>query len=367
MRTIIHLIFRFDIGGLEKVMADTINHTPEYRHIVVSLTSATKESTSLINHPLTVLELNKKDGNDLTVWKKLYHIFLKYKPDILHSYNLSTLEYHVLACFMRISKRIHSEHGRDFSDPQGLNRKHRFLRQIVSPFVHYWVPVSCDIEEWLVKYIKVNPMKVILIHNGIDTDCYKKVKINKSDVLGQYAKKNAIVIGSIGRLDPVKNHKKLIDAFYTIICQEESVDNNYILAIIGDGPLKQDLINQINKLGISDKVWLPGARYNIIELMNAFDIFCLPSLAEGIPITILEAMSTEKPIIATEVGGLPEIIDEGEGILIPPNDHLSLVNGITSLIKSEETRMKLGQKARKKVIENFSLKNMIIRYKKIYK
>jgi len=150
---VVHLIFQLDVGGLERVMLNCIKHMQHherFRHVVISLTNATPFAQSGLLEPIEIFELHKKAGNDLSLHVKLFKLFQQIKPAILHSYNLATIEYHPVAWLAGVKGHIHAEHGRDISDPQGLNPKHKWLRKLMSPFIHQFVPVSKDLEQWLI-------------------------------------------------------------------------------------------------------------------------------------------------------------------------------------------------------------------------
>ncbi len=362
---IVHLIFRFDVGGLEKVMIDTINSLPEYEHVIISLTEANTKSSDMLDRPVRIFELHKKPSKDFSIWIKLFELLRQIKPAILHSYNLATLEYQVLGFVLRVPVRIHAEHGRDASDPQGLNPKYRLLRKLVSPFVHHWIPVSHDLAVWLSDLIGIPKRKIQLIYNGIDTTFFSPADRDRN-ILEGFASDQDIVIGTIGRIDPVKNQSIIIEA-YQLICQmNPGIKASLKFAIIGSGPLTQQLDAAIHDAGLKDKIWLPGARYRIRELLSAMDIFILPSIAEGIPMTLLEAMSMEKPVVASKVGGIPEILDEHTGIMVEPRNATQLANAILRVIEDQEATRKMQNAARKKVIDRFSLRNMIDQYSSIY-
>lgn len=169
--TVLHLIHRFDIGGLESVMVNLINSLPEnqFNHIIVTLTTANPSMVATLKEKnIPVIELNKAKGNDIRIHYRLWQLFIKHKPDIVHSYNLATLEYQFIAFLAGIKKRIHAEHGRDIYDLDGSNKKYQLLRRAINPFIHKWIPVSAELATWLVNTVKIPNSKVQLIYNGID-------------------------------------------------------------------------------------------------------------------------------------------------------------------------------------------------------
>ena len=365
---ILHLIYRFDIGGLEQVMIDTINRTHnQFDHLIITLTTANPNTVARLEHSIEVIELNKGDGNDLSLYHRLWQLFRSYRPRVLHSYNLPTLEYQFIAFLARIPLRIHAEHGRDISDPTGTNRKYRLLRQVINPFIHHWIAVSHDLTTWLTDCIGISARKAHLIHNGIDIDKFSPQPGQQVEQrLEGFASRQQLVIGTIGRLDSIKNHQLLVEVCASLKKTHPELINRLVFAIIGNGDQFHPLQQQIDSLKLNHHVWLPGARYQIPELIKQFDIFVLPSIAEGIPMTLLEAMASEKPVIATAVGGIPEVINDKTGILIPSGDSQALKDALLLLINDSDQRTALAKAARRHIKQYFSQPVMIARYRSLY-
>lgn len=206
--------------------------------------------------------------------------------------------------------------------------------------------------------------RVVCIRNGIDlekkpvqTDRWLTRKELGVDV-------ETCLIGTIGRLTPVKGLSYLLQAVSILLRQRANVR----LLIVGDGVIRKDLEAQARHLGISENVVFLGHREDTLELMQALDIFVLPSLSEGIPMALLEAMATSRAVVASRVGGIPEIVDDGvEGILVEPMDVTRLAESCLRLIDSPETAMKMGELARKKVVQEFSATAMADRVAGLYK
>ncbi len=348
-------------------MAETVNSLSEFTHIIIVLTEINKESKKLLNKNIEVIALSKKEGNGFYLWGKLFKLFFQIKPDILHSYNLPTLEYQLLGFLTRIPVRIHAEHGRYASDPEGTNKKYRLLRRIIDPFIHYWIPVSADLSEWLEYFISIPKEKIRLIYNGVDTDHFTPLEVDKNTLrLEGFATHQDIVLGTVGRLDPVKNQKILIETYNILVKKKPILIGHLKVVIIGSGPLEDELFQLINIQKLENEIWLPGARYNIRELLNSIDIFLLPSIAEGIPMTLLEAMSMKKPVIASAVGGIPEVLGNSAGVIVKPNDAEALAKSIMTQLENIKKCKEMGGKARKHIISNFSLTAMIEQYSKLY-
>ncbi len=200
---ICHLVYSFEVGGLERVIANCIGalDSNKYRHTIIALTNV-GEFFSEINGNVESYSLQKKEGNDFGTHLKLYKILKKIKPDVLHSYNLSTIEYQWVAFFTRIKLRVHAEHGRDSYDMLGDVKKYQMLRRVMSPFIDYFVSVSEDLHGWLKNEVNISEKKLSLITNGIDTDYYQPFDQNNNEF---NAFENKFIFGHVSRLHPIKN------------------------------------------------------------------------------------------------------------------------------------------------------------------
>jgi sugar transferase (PEP-CTERM/EpsH1 system associated) len=349
---IAHLIYRLDIGGLERVMLNCINQMQDadFKHIIISLTDANHFAQNEHNH-VEVFSLGKKEGSDLGIHCKLYKLLKQIKPTILHTYNLPTIEYHPIAWLAGVKGHIHAEHGRDIGDPQGLNKKHNVLRKLMSYFIQRYVCVSDDLYIWLINVVGIAKKKALLIQNGINTEHFNLAKTA--------SKKLRFSI--VARISPVKDHQNLLNAFVLL---KQQLDNESMpnLAIVGDGEqrVQLELFCQKNNL---DSVVFLGARDDIDQILANTDVFVLSSIAEGIPMTILEAMSAKTPIVATRVGGIPEVISDGvEGYLVEKSNSSALAQALMKYIKQPVLINEHGRNAREKVLNDFNEKKMVQAY-----
>jgi glycosyltransferase involved in cell wall biosynthesis len=248
-----------------------------------------------------------------------------------------------------------------FSEHNVYNRRRSSkIFKILDTFIYsrYYkiICVSKQVEitllEWLPKYKK----KTIVISNAVAVDDLSNwYTIKKYDIL------------FVGRLTKAKGVDVLLKAINIL---KEKYQKRLKVIIVGDGYLKEELKNLVVELGIDEEVKFLGARRDIARLMKITRLFVLPSRWEGLPLTILEAMSNRMSIIATKVGGIPEVIENGkEGILISPEDPEALARAISELLKDEALRMELGKNAYKKVKENYSIevytKNILDLYKSL--
>jgi sugar transferase (PEP-CTERM/EpsH1 system associated) len=357
MPTIVHLIYRLDIGGLERVMLNCINQMQgeNFKHVIISLTDANNFSQDKSNF-IEVYCLDKREGSDLGIHFKLFKLLRKIKPAILHTYNLATIEYHPISWLAGVKGHIHAEHGRDIGDPQGLNKKHNFLRKVMVSFIQCYVSVSNDLHQWLINSVGIPPSKALLIQNGINTE-----RFNLAKTMSQQLR-----FAIVARITPVKDHLNLLHAF-TLLKEALDAEKMPALVIVGEGEQRTQLESYCQEHNL-DTVSFLGARDDIANILSQTDVFVLSSIAEGIPMTILEAMSAKTPIVATRVGGIPEVVEHAkEGFLVEKSNSADLAQGLLRYINQPELILEHGNNARDKVLKKFNERHMVQAYLEQYK
>jgi len=358
------IIHSLNPGGLENGIINLVNNMDDFKfeNTICCLTQG-GDFEKRLNKNIKVSKMFKKPGNDYQLYIKLIKYLKEIKPTIVHTRNWAGMDGIIAAKMARVPIIIHGEHGFEITDLISQNKKRKFIRKLVlSTIVDKIVTVSKNLKNRLINEIKIKPEKIIHIPNGVDTNkfnIYKKEFTRKKFGF----KKEDFIIGIVARLDPIKNHKILISAFKEIVKNYPQTK----LIIVGDGPLREELKEKSYQLGINNKVIFMGERNDVPEILKTFDVFVLPSLNEGMSNTILEAMATGIPVIASNVGGNPELVIDGEtGFLFPTNDVESLVQKIKTYILYPELKQKHGYNARKRVEEEFSLDQMVRRYEELY-
>ncbi len=356
-----HIIFRFDYGGLENGVVNIINGLSgdDQHHTVIALTEAT-EFADRLRGGITVHSLGKKPGKDLAVYVRLFKLLRKLKPDIVHTRNMGTMDCAFVAFLARVPIRIHGEHGWDVFDPDGTNRKYRWMRRILHRFVHRIVTVSDDLLRWLVDVVGIPEAKIEHICNGVDTERFKP---RESDG----AKDAAVVVGSVTRFSAIKDPLNLVEAFVSVQANAGLSDVPSRLLMIGGGELHENAVASLRDAGLLHVSSLPGSRDDIPQQLRSMDIFVLGSLREGISNTVLEAMASGLPVIASDTGGNPELIeDEVNGVLVPPGDRAALAAAVTQYIRDPDRRARHGSASRDRVVSLFSIATMVDRYRQLY-
>jgi glycosyltransferase involved in cell wall biosynthesis len=205
--------------------------------------------------------------------------------------------------------------------------------------------------------------KIVTIYNGINTEYFQNA-FDVSVVRKEYViNRGDFVIGTAGRLSKEKGHSYLIKAFADLVRGSQNVK----LIIAGEGPLRKQLEGLVEELALSNRVKFLGYEENIVRFLSAIDVFILPSLTEGLPISLLEAMAASKPVIASKVGGIEEVIqDKINGILIPPMNVKAISDSIKFLYHNSEERERIGSEGKSHVSNDFSSKMMTLGYKNLY-
>lgn len=368
---IVHVIYSLGAGGLENGLVNIINRIPEerYRHAIICLTESGSFEDRIRNPATRIFSLHATPGHSFLLYWKLWKIMRQLKPSIVHTRNLSALEAQIPAFFlMKRVKTVHGVHGRDVFDLEGKNRKYNLLRKMIRPLVDRYITVSLDLKKWLVNTIGVNQKAVVQIYNGVDQSFFKPGTVSLPDIEKTvFLPQKPVVIGTVGRLAEVKDQATLIRAFKSVLEILPLGKQHLRLVITGDGPLRAQLETLINELGIVEFVWMTGDRNDIADILRLLDVFVLPSLGEGISNTILEAMATGLPIIATNVGGNPELIEDGvNGYLVPCNDPENLAESIVKLTESSNTRSSMGKASLIKISEQFNWDSTVEKYVNVY-
>ena len=362
---VVHLVYRLDFGGLETVLAECVNGMPSdrYRHAVVCLTDYTEFAKKITQPGVQIHALHKPAGAAPGTHFKLWKLLRALRPAILHTYNLAAIEYAFTAALAGVPIRIHAEHGRDLSDPEGKNRKHNLLRRFLIPFIDCFVPVSRDLKQWLALVIGVPDTKNRLINNGVDTARF--VPRAPSTSAAQQAP--PFIVGTVGRIQDIKNHAGLVRAFQRLREMLPAQRDSLRLQIIGDGPLMAALKTQVTAAGLDEAVWLAGSRTDIAALMQDFSVFVLPSFAEGTPVTLLEAMATGLPVVASAVGGIPDVVADGVcGTLAAPTDIEAIATALAAYCREPALAAAHGAAARKVVEDHYSIAAMLSHYTALY-
>lgn len=366
---IAHVMYRFDTGGLENGIVNLINHMPAdaYRHAVIALTEVTDFRKRIQRDDVEFIALRKAPGHALWMYPEIFRLFRRLQPAIVHTRNLAALEVQIPAWLAGVGVRIHGEHGRDIDDHDGTNKKYQWIRRLYSPFVKHYIALSRDLADYLTHTIGIPGHRVAQIYNGVDASRFHPANDRQPIPGSPFNGTGYWVVGTAGRMQAIKDQTNLAQAFVLAIQQAPQLRSRLRLIMVGDGPLRQASQAILDAAGMADLTWLPGERQDVPDVMRGLDCFVLPSISEGISNTILEAMASGLPVIATAVGGTPELIAQGEsGLLVPPSNPAELAKALIKLAENPEQARTMGKHGRQLVESNYSMGAMVRHYQQLY-
>jgi len=359
---ITHVVPSLGVGGLENGVVNLVGRLPDIRHSVVSIGPVGALATRLAAD-VEVVTLDKSAGRPMrAAVLRLAVTFKRLRPDIVHARNWGSVDAIVAAKFAGVPAVIYGEHGREFDDPEGRNRRRNLVRRLLTPCVDRFATVSADLARWLADVVGVPRRKLVVIPNGVDVERFSIDRRQEGRrALGR--NDDAPVVGTVGRLDAVKDHETLLAAFADVASRSETAR----LVVIGDGPLRSTLKARARSLRLEGRVDFLGERRDVPILMKGLDVFVLPSLAEGASNTVLEAMATGLPVIATAVGGNPELVEDGvTGMLVPVRDGTALAKAALAYLWDPELRAAHGRAGRRRAVARFGLDRMADGYRRLY-
>lgn len=367
---VLHVMHRFDTGGLENGIVNLINHMPvdAYRHAVLALTDVTDFKHRVRRTDVEFFALHKPPGQGVWQYPRLFRLFRKLRPHIVHSRNLAALEVQVPAWAAGVPVRIHGEHGRDVGDLDGNNVTYQRIRRIYKPFVHRYIALSRDLHDYLVQKVHVPPSRITQAYNGVDTDRFCPAPDGPQTIAGcPFDPAQHWLVGTVGRMQTVKDQTLLAQAFVQALRLDPALRQRLRLVMVGDGPLRAKAHGILEAAGMADLAWLPGERSDVADIMRGLHAFALPSLAEGISNTILEAMASGLPVIATAVGGNADLVHQPDtGVIVPAADAPSMAQQLVAFANNPEQSRTMGLSGRQRVLSTFSMQAMVSTYQGVY-
>jgi sugar transferase (PEP-CTERM/EpsH1 system associated) len=366
---VVHVMHAFDIGGLENGVVNLINRMPHdsYRHTVLALTRITEFRARVQRDDVEFIALGKGPGHAIRLYPRLHALFRRLRPAIVHTRNLAALEVAVPALSAGVPVRLHGEHGRDVGDLDGSNRKYQRVRRLYRPFVTHQVALSRDLARYLVERVGVPRAQVTQLYNGVDAALFAPAGQRAAIPGCPFAGAGLWIVGTVGRMQAVKDPQNLVRAFVRALAIEPALRARLRLVMVGDGALYGEVNAMLARAGVQDLAWLPGERDDVADVLRGLDAFVLPSLAEGVSNTILEAMACGLPVIATDVGGNGELVVEGRtGTLVPAADAEALARAIVAQARDPVAARAQGKAGRERVLSTFSLDAMVDGYRRLY-
>lgn len=352
---ILQVIPYFCFGGAETMCENLCYAQKKLGHdvVVVSLyPEHTPISQRMEESGIRIVYLDKKLGLDVSMVPKLLKIMKQEKPDVVHTH-LDVIKYAVAAAKMAgISKCVHTVHSVAHKEAEGR------IQKIINGtyFRAGWsVPValSPEIQQTICEFYGMKPKRVPVIYNGID--------LSKCEPKADYALSQPVSLVHVGRFDIPKNHEGLLHAFAELLKKHPDAR----LHLVGDGDLRSRIEEVTEALNLRSAVIFHGMQSDVHPYLQMADLFVLPSKYEGMPMTIIEAMATGLPIVASDVGGIPDMVTDGKTALLVPCEPLAVASACEKYMESQELRERLGKKALEES-KRFSSAHMAAGYINIY-
>ncbi|WP_437794404.1 glycosyltransferase [Sorangium sp. So ce693] len=358
---IAHVVSSFQTGGAEQVVVDLAASQRAAGHDVLAVAIAEDpdgpRAEQLRRRGVEVRLVPKCPGFDATLTARLAALFATKGVMLVHAHNHLSLIYAAPAGWLHRVPVIHTKHGVS-QDMHGR----RWLRRAASAFVDAHVAVSQPTAAVVLGRREVDPPKLHVVVNGVDLSRFAPDPAARARVRAELAiPRDAWVVGSVGRLSPVKNHALLVRAAAT------SLPRNGRVLLVGEGAERGRLDALARELGVSERVLFAGERHDVPALLAALDVFALPSLSEGLPLALLEAMAAGLPAVATDVGGVSTVLVHGEtGYLVPSDEVAPLAARLSELHANPARAAQMGRCGRMLALRRHSAIRMAERYMDLY-
>ncbi|WP_337844906.1 glycosyltransferase [Thermus sp.] len=354
---VLHVIPDLGPGGAERLLVDLMGAMDKERFEVVAVSLYPSRGTLLEKEAerkaLKVFFLRKRKGLDPKVMLQLFRLILDYRPHVIHTH-LYTLGYALLPTLLgNIPVRVHTIHTIAQREVNALGKRVHglaFGKLGVVP-----VSISLAVAE-TVKRVYGLDLDTPVIYNGIPTNRFLDARLPPRG-------EEKLRLLHVARFAPPKNHLVLLEGFATALDEYSSME----LWLVGDGPLRREVERQISLRGLQEHVKCLGLRQDVPELMGQVDTVVLSSDWEGAPLVVLEAMASGRPVIATAVGGVPELIEDGvHGFLVPPRNPKAFAEAILRLARNPLLVRQMGQEGRKRALERFDITQTAKAYGELY-
>jgi glycosyltransferase involved in cell wall biosynthesis len=357
---VIHMVEDLKIGGLERIIASIVKNLDRTRYEtkVWCLAEGGQIAEEIIEKGVEVKTLGMRSYYNLINIIILSWLLKKEKVTILHTHGYFASTFGRLAAILiRLPVVITHIHSTYYI----YSRRNLIIERFLSQFTDAIVCISQAVKKFVTDFEDIQGNKVHVIYNGVETPDLSEGKLDRVsfNISG-----DDIVAITVASLAPHKGHKVLIDAMKIV----SSDCRRLRLLIVGDGPLRNDLLSYTEELQLSSLILFAGQRTDVYSLLRLSDVFVLPSLErEGLGIALIEAMASGLPVIGTRLGGIPEVIEEGvTGLLCVPGDSIELADAMKKLISDSTLREKMGHAGRKIYEEKFTVEGMIRNIESLY-
>ena len=310
-------------------------------------------------HGIPTYVIPNKGILDLSWLLSFFRLIKEERVSIIHAHEFDAIVHGTMAAFFARVPVVATMHGKNyFWEKAGRRTAYRLVSRYAK-----MVAVSQDLKEFVIERVGIPSERIRVIYNGIDQHPLVHASDVKQCLNELELTDDQQVVGAVGSLYPVKGHRYLLEAIPSVV--EQCPQARFV--IVGRGDQEKVLIEQVKRLGIGKYVRFLGLRQDIPRLLSIMDVFVLPSLSEGLSVATLEAMAAGKPVIATRVGGNPELVLQDEtGLLVPSQDAQALATNITRILQDREFARHLGTNGLKRVQAFFDMQTMAANYQHLY-
>jgi glycosyltransferase involved in cell wall biosynthesis len=357
------LVLSLSPGGTERLVTQIVRRLPSsFRTVVCCLDRAGVWGEELRRSGVPVIALERDPGFRPMLAKRIARAAVEYGVEVIHCHQYSPYVYGQLAARLLSGVRVvFTEHGRLSAGRPSLKR--RLANHVLARLPANVFTVSEDLKHHLVDE-GFPAARINIITNGIDVARSREQDVRARIRTELGLAPDTYVIGTVGRLDPVKDLGTLVRGF----AQFRDRVPRAVLIVVGDGPEREPLASLASTLRLSGAVTFLGHREDVHDVLYAFDVYAGTSTFEGISLTILEAMAAERPVVATAVGGTPEVVVDGvTGRLIPSQDPIALASALSALHENQAMADMWGHAGRERVLERFTIDGMVQQYAAVYR
>ncbi len=371
---ILHIINSLDIGGNERFLLQLLEHLPRDRfHQEVCVPDRGKDATRDLERECERLRTGntviRALGNlDIRVLPRLRRLIAKGRYDIVHTHLIYSQIYGRLAAAAAGTKCVVSSEQNIYNVK--ARAPFRWVERRLSGWTDRIIACSNEVREHLIREVGINPLKVVVVPNAVDTNVFFPIR-KQSPLLAKVGnvrrelgiRDEDVVIGSVGHMSPQKGHTFLVAAMPSVLRRYPRAK----FIFVGKGGLRSQLEKQARDLGVEEAIRFAGIRKDVPVVLNCLDVFVLPSLWEGFGTAIIEALACGVPVVATRVGGIPEIVEHGvDGLLVPPGRARALAESILRLLDNPSLRADMIYRGLRNVMGRFGVVRMAETVAKIY-
>jgi sugar transferase (PEP-CTERM/EpsH1 system associated) len=358
---VLHFVDSLGFGGPECTLVKLAERTAEhYRHSVCAVRELGPVAGRLAELGVAIHCLNKAPGQKWGLVLRMARLCRTVRPDLVHTRNWGTIEGVLAARLAGVSAVVHGEYGRTLDDLDAHSKKRNRFTWLAASLTDQVVAVSEHLREWLVARVGLRAAKVAVIHDGVDTVRFQPYSGHERRTTGG----GEFVIAMVARLDPIKGHVVLFEALGLLAVRQPNIR----VVIVGDGSEREALRRDVAARQLDGRVRFLGERHDIPSVLGAADMFVLPSRFEGISNAILEAMAMGLPVVATRVGGNPEVVTDGvTGQLVEPNDAKALARAIEFYAIDDHARRQHGAAGRARVLSEYAIEHTVSGYTTVYR